>query len=359
MGIAAVPEPEPLDREHRRTEVAFGLRQVLWLHQQDHVDVGEPHVFDGARDRIGDPPRLLLGDLERGHEPAADFDERRIDGPREIVHVALLVHVSGRAVAVLAPRHPHAGRAEHHVRRHRHLDAVVAEVRVELRVRVELMAVPAAGGAATASRGLVDAQLREPLADERVIADVAGACEHAWQLRGEGDVEGDARSGRDRFWQCHSRHRPILRVAIVWRLESQRAGEIGAVGQDEAGDVDPAPAVLLDRDVAELAARFLPEGRAGVLERVQIEVEPEIGDRIGGGIPPGDTLTAGEPLRGAVQRDADVIGDDLVGALGQGVGVGDGCSGRRQQPGNRHRRDQRRLGAHRRGLYVGAGQARL
>ena len=49
-------------------------------------------------------------------------------------------------------------------------------------------------------------------------------------------------------------------------------------------------------------------------------MEPEVGDGvrgIAGGISPDDALTAGDLLLLGVERDRDVVGDDLVGGGGE------------------------------------------
>jgi hypothetical protein len=150
------------------------LRHVIGPHEQPHLDVAEAELLDRAPE-----PRRRLAILLRRHlpgrvEPPRDLDEARRRRPGEVVDVALLVGVRGRAVAVVDACGAHAGGADDEPPWQRDGDAVLAEVGVELRVGVELVHVPAAGGAAAHPGRLVDGDLREPLPDQEVIAGIAG-----------------------------------------------------------------------------------------------------------------------------------------------------------------------------------------
>ena len=90
--------------------------------------------------------------------------EARARGPREVVHAALRPALGHGAVGVRAPLDPRAGRADRPAARHRDRDVVVAEVGEVLGHRVDLMAVPSTDRASVAPGGLIDAELREPLA---------------------------------------------------------------------------------------------------------------------------------------------------------------------------------------------------
>ena len=249
MGIAAVPEAELFDREHRRAQVALGLREMLGLHQQDDVDVERRTSSIGRPSRSATRARLGLGHLARGVEATTHFDERAGRRPRRSRARSPArarrssCRCRGRVRETRTPVAPST-----YVRGHGHRHAVVAEVGVELRVGVELMAVPAAGRAAAPARRLVDPELGEPLADQRVVADVAGAREDARQLRREGDVEGDALA-RARPARGSATRATVRSSALPSSGASKRkrAREVGAVGERQRGDVDEAPAVLLDR----------------------------------------------------------------------------------------------------------------
>ena len=170
--------------------------------------------------------------------------------------VPLLVGVRGRAVAVVDACGAYAGGADDEPPWQRDGDAVLAEVGVELRIGVELVHVPAAGGAAAHAGRLVDGDLREPLPDQEVIAGVAGPGVGLGQRRRERDVERDAATRRDRLRQPDPRQRAVLAIAVVGRLESQRRQQVGAARDPQRRDVDMAPAVLRHRHVAQLAARL-------------------------------------------------------------------------------------------------------
>ena len=153
-------------------------------------------------------------------------------------------------------------------RGHGHRHSVVAEVGVELRVWRGT-----GGSSSRRSRGRAGRPARR---------------HPAWGTTGRrGSSRGRSRCGRRRAGNCAvnamssvtaapgatgfgSTTRATVRssgVAIVGRLEAERARQIGAVGEGQRGDVDPAPAVAaVDGEPARLAARLLPEGANGCSE---------------------------------------------------------------------------------------------
>ncbi len=325
--VAAIGQAVGGDRAHRRPQVALRLRQVIGPHQQPHLDVAEAQLLDRSPE-----PRRGVAVVLRGHflgrvEAARDLDEARRRGPGEVVDVALLVGVGGRAVAVVHARGAHAGGADHEAPRQRDGDAVVAEVGVELRVGVELVRAPAAGGAAAHAGRLVDGDLREPLPDQEVVAGVAGAGVGLGQHRRERELELDAAARRDGLRQPDPRQRAVLAVAVVGRLERQRRQQVGAGRDPQRPDLDAAPAVVGHRHVAELAARFAEERAVAIAEGVQVEMEPEIRDAVGRRIAPGETQGAVETLRLRVEPDGDVVVGGARRVRRQGIGVAAGRGG--------------------------------
>jgi hypothetical protein len=110
--IGAEPLAVVLQRGTRRGEVAAGLRLVLRLQEQPHLDRRQP------------------GSCERRHV----LDEVRARRPGEVVHVGLVVVVRRRPVAEVAQRLLDAGGADDPSGRDGQADVVDAEVGEELGV---------------------------------------------------------------------------------------------------------------------------------------------------------------------------------------------------------------------------------
>ena len=185
-GYLPYRSPYVLQPRLRRVDVALRLRPVIGLQQHRDVDIRQLHLVERPPEQLR--RALVLGrrDILRGRKRRLDDDVVRIGCPREVVNVGLLVRVGGRAVAVRAHAFSLACGADDEGGRDGDVDGVRAEVGVELRVRVELVAVPPARLAPAHARRLVDAQLREPLAGEVEVVLVPRACEHLRQLRREG-----------------------------------------------------------------------------------------------------------------------------------------------------------------------------
>jgi len=197
---------------------------------------------------------------------------------------------------------------------------------------VELVAVPAAGRAPARAGRLVDAELREPLADQEEVAGEAGARVDLGQHGRELDLDHDLAAGRDRCRQRHPQHRAVFGVAVVGGLEGRPGEQVGAVGEPHRSDVDPPPVVLLGLVAPQPAARFAEEGALAVAEGVEVEVEPELGDGVARRIAPGQRLATFERLLLGIEPDRDAVVDDPLGALGEGVGDdGAGGEGRERQ----------------------------
>ena len=168
------------------------------------------------------------------------------------------------------------------------------------------MAVPAAG--------FEDADLREPVGDQVVVADGAGPRERARHTRYPLDLDVDRLTGSDRRRERHRHHRPVIRIAVVGGdegcLRRQVDGEAVAGGQEsDAGDVNPAPVRLrpvVQREV-EAEDPLAHPGRAGVPPGVVVEMEPELGRRERRDVAPRKHLAAGQGPGGVVERDVDRV----------------------------------------------------
>ena len=153
VGIRAEPLAVALQRRLGGGEVAIGLAAVLGPQQQAHLD--------RRQRRVRERPRR--GRCSRGSPSTRSRGRPRRDSDASSMPSALSVRAVCRPVA---PTTNGRGDGDAHV--------VDAEVGVELGGRVELVRVPA--------RILEHAQLREPLGDEVVVADVAGARERPRDL---------------------------------------------------------------------------------------------------------------------------------------------------------------------------------
>ena len=184
VGVAPVPEPVPLERGLGGTDVALELGRVLGLQEQDDLHVAEPHLLEGAPEEPGRIGVLLRSDVLVRIEGPAHLHEARVRGPREVVHARLLEDVGGRPVPVHPALPSPPGGPHHEALGKRDLHVVVAEVRVELRAGVELVAVPAV-------LPFEHAELRKPLADQVEIARVPGPGDDPRQLGLELELELD------------------------------------------------------------------------------------------------------------------------------------------------------------------------
>ena len=206
---------------------------MRWLQQDGDLDIRELHLVNRPPEQLGDA--LVLG---RRHvlgcrELRLDDDVVGVCRPGKIMDVGLLEGVRLRAVAVRALALLHARGAEDVVARHGDVDGVAAEVRIELGGGVELVAVPSARFAAPHAGRLVDAELREPLADQVEVVLVPRPGEHLRQLRRKRHLEGDGPARRHGFRQCGLDHRLIVLVPIVGLDERERGLEVRAGGRPD------------------------------------------------------------------------------------------------------------------------------
>src|SRR5262249_1708413 len=151
----------------------------------------------------GRPGRPARRYVARGIEHELVNAIPRVRRPGEVVHVLREVPIgrpgAGRTLRSELPGRTHdvrRGDVEGHV--------VTAVVGRELGVGVAGVAVPSAPRAPAHPGGLVDSDLREPLADEMEVPDESRAGEDARKLRTEGDRELDRAPRRNR---CGERYR--------------------------------------------------------------------------------------------------------------------------------------------------------
>ena len=151
-------------------------------------------------------------------EPLAMLFVVRARRPREVVNVVLDVAMGRRVVAVVRARLLGAGGADGPAARHRQAHVVATVVGEELRVGVKLMRGPVAP--------LEHGDLGEPLRDEEVVADGAGARERARNARGPRQADLDLAAIRHRRRERDAREAAVLRVRVVRPHVGQRRQEI-------------------------------------------------------------------------------------------------------------------------------------
>src|SRR5215470_13432433 len=136
--------------------------------------------------------------------------------------------------------------------------------------------------------------LREPLAEEVVVIDVAAPSRRQWNLRAPLDVDVHRSIRRNRLWQRHRGNRPVRRIAIVRRNEANvRAQVVTPVQRDVKGlDVGPTPCIRPWRRTVSAKAALTQPGGLGVAPRVPVEMELELARRICADVAPPDALAA-------------------------------------------------------------------
>ena len=231
----------------------YGSQRLVRIRAQRPGEIPE-RIDAGLQHRLG--AGLVLGRIDHPHRHlrTAGAFIRAVQRlvtlgrhPGEVVHVALHEVVGGLAALALRLALQLAHRADGVVRRHRELDVVQAEVRIELAVEMELVAVPAHLGGAALARQLQHADLRKPLADQVEVAEPAGALHHPRQLAEEVDVQRQRAARRHRLGQVDAHHAAVGRRTVV-RLH-EAVFQVG-VGLAHAVEVDPAPLPLLQAGVA-------------------------------------------------------------------------------------------------------------
>ena len=241
---------------------------VFRLQQQPHVD---------RRQR-----RML--------ESCVSLDVIGARRPREIVDILLVVLVRRRALGIVLARPFDPGRADNPSLRHGERDVIHAVVGEEFGGRVELMTVPALV--------LEHAQLREPLSDEEIIADHAGASDRPRHVGRPGELNRCGGAGRNRLGERDRHDGLIVGIAIVRRDDVHGPGEIRTRGrgEPERGDVD-ARTVLGRRRLGRAGAAecaLAHEGGPIVLPGIPVQMQLEVDGRARRDISPRDHFRAGD-----------------------------------------------------------------
>src|SRR5258705_1793485 len=164
------------------------------------------------------------------------LDQTGARRPREVVDVLAVKMMHGCSVRIVFDVELLARRADDEAARNRHPDVIDAVIGVELSARVELMRVPA---------GIFeDSKLREPLPEEVVVVDVAGARERPRNLRAPLEIDVDRFVRGDLCRERHRKHRSIRGIAIVrgdvtdlWRIK------LIAVPDPKYADIGPDPRI--------------------------------------------------------------------------------------------------------------------
>ncbi len=352
--VAELVDRDDLGREHarRRPPGALGRDERRVLHapgfgrvtlrvndREDRVRVaavargevrqGEAHRLQIAPGDVPEPRRV-----EHLHVDAVDRLAELLPPvpgrPREVVDVALNVALDPpAAVDPLLDGGPRRSDPEgtRHVERH----VVGAEVRVELGQVVEREMRPPG---LRPWPVLEPRDLGKPLADHVEAAAVAGPLDDDGQLVVEHDVERDRLAGRDLPRQGDAcvglvlvaRGAASVRPPSPGTTGGGRASELGAwpqvdrcrvavAVQGELLHVDPAP--VFRRAAASPPDAFAKEGRALVLERVQVKVQPDFAHGLCARVAPADRAFAVHRVRPGVERRAQGVVDDVVGRTAQ------------------------------------------
>ena len=183
-------------------------------------------------------------------------------------------------------------------------DVVHAVVGEELGLGVELVTVPA---------GVLEhAELREPLRDEEVVADRAGAIERARHACRPLHDNRDRLTWRDRAWKGHDHHRTVIRIPIVGSDEASRRREIaGWHRQDrhpQAGSSRPSCAKSpggLWRPPERARSRISVDLR--IDPRIPVQVELQFAGRHVRDVAPGDHFRRGDRARARLEADVDRV----------------------------------------------------
>ena len=231
-----------------------GVLHPARLHVDAHRGSHQREVRVGVRQPVTAP--LLEGDLRCGEdlgrgprpvgwdeqgqrhlrqtlaaEDVAHLHRPLPGGPGEVDDVVLVEAVGDGPVRVVGAASPEARRADHHRARDGERRVVVAEVGVELGVRVELVAVPARGAHAALRRHLQHADLREPLSEQGVLPEDAGTRGELRHARLPGELDRHLAVGRDRGGKGEGEDGLVARVAVIGPLPAKGGPNVGSVGQ--------------------------------------------------------------------------------------------------------------------------------
>ena len=329
---------EPHQRQQRGAERADGREKRLVFHSAGFERVpgrdydGDLPVGIGAeraRKIVQPVARRLQGDarsfgvLGRVQDLEADavpvrLQRRRVPVPcreGEVVHVVLRDPVDDAGGALRRRRGLDTHRPQGVPARHRDGRAIAAEVRVELAVEVELVAVPVRLGRAALAGQLEHADLRKPLGDEMVRAEPTRPRHHARKLIVKFDLENrrstrgyragqiEARDGAIGQWTAIGMHeRPRHRLPVL----------------RHAAELDVAPLAAFRPGLAAESTVPLPFAReSGLLslERVQVQMDVQLADGLGAPVAPGEALVPVETVPDRVERRLQIVVRDALRSL--------------------------------------------
>ena len=153
---------------------------------------------------------------------------------------------------------------------------------------------------------LEDAELREPLRDEKEVADGAGAGECARHVGRPRHLDRRARTGSDRLGQRDQHHSFVIRVVVRGDVPFG-VGEIAPEGL-HSRHLDPAPVVCRRRALSSADERPLAhEGRAAVLPGVPVQMKLQLAGWIRGDVAPRDRLSRRDRAHRGVQPGRDGV----------------------------------------------------
>ena len=283
------------------------LRGVERLDQDPVVAARVPDEVRGRRP--GDVAHALGAVVPRpGRGPADRPRERLPDlGFRDHRDRCVRLERLGQAGALGRGQHlervqERPGRRHHEAARHGDRDVEVAVLEVELALAQVLLGVPAAHVVVHGEPGVPLRDLVEPSAGEPLAAHAVGPMlRHLEAVR---ELQGDVLSRRQRPIELGPHHRAVHGGGE--RRPADRLSE-ALEGPDVFDRVAPFEALAREPGVGRIERRA-PAVRA---VDVLVELEPEVGQRIGGVVAVPDRLAAGDHVCGGVEAGADRV----VGAL--------------------------------------------
>ena len=316
--------------------MALDLALVRRGDEQDHLDVGQPDVFNGQAEKAGRFPVFLRGHFPVGDEIPFDLQVVRVGHPSEIVDHGLAEGVGrsfGRLVDSDLGLLP--GRADDEILGNGDVDDEVGEVGEELGILMVGVGVPAPSL-------FIDPGLGIPLGDEKGVLVISRPGNGPGDLAPEIEAEMDAFPGLDGRREKDPRNGLVVGILRTVRRDELEAGlEIGTVRQADVCDVDPAPFAVVGRGAPAghpFRRGLTEQGAVLVLESVPVKVEEHVGDRFPGGIRPDDLFLAEEHLSRGVELDPDLVAE-----------AGRAAGGGRLLPGTGRRRQEEERGAQQRG----------
>ena len=351
--------------DERRVLHPAGRHRVLGIGRSDHRDVGvrvgvppAPVVTDGRFQRgqqlVGGGAVLRLDQDGQRHlrkpvlaKDVLHLDELGVRRPGEFLDVVLVEAVGDGAIGIVRPADQHSRRTDDEALGQREGDVIGPEVRVKLAVGMVLVGVPPGLRHATGGGHFQHRQLRKPLADQVVVAGVAGPSHRARDPRLPGDFEGDGAAGRNGLRQSQREDRLVVGVVVVRVLPAQGGQEVRAVRKHSARQLHPSPLVRFALRVAAPPRRLVAKpllvlgvsvkGRLRILEGVPVSVEPKRALRLRASVDPRHNLVPRQFPRVMVQACVDDVGSNPVAeglANGLALRVESSRGGSNRQHGN-------------------------